>query len=139
MDDSAFSDPQGAANKTCPQPSSLPAYSPHHPAPAACRRTVVEGAGCGLCLPPRFEFGPAGASDLSPRIRELFQRPAPRGGFRLTTYYLRGESRLGVRLLRHVREAPSENRVAGGVLECLEHPNGLTGPARHCPGLPARR
>src|SRR5690606_4338197 len=106
---------------------------------AACRRTVVEGAGCGLCLPHRFEFGPAGASDLSPRIRELFQKPAPRDGFRLTIYYLRGESRLGVRLLRDVREAPSENRVAGGVLSCLEHPNGLTAPARHCPGLPARR
>src|SRR5690606_7338207 len=78
---------------------------------AACRRTVVEGAGCGLGLPHRFEFAPAGASDLSPRIRELFQKPALRDGFRLTIYYLRGESRLGVRLLQ-------DNRAAGGASAC---------------------
>ncbi len=72
-----------------------PAYSPHHPAWAACRRTVAGEPGGSFASPT----GPSPDGSVCATGPVLLQKPALRGGFRLIFYLPRGESRLGVRSL----------------------------------------
>jgi hypothetical protein len=110
----------GAARSTSVDlspPPIPPAYSPHQPTrrPAGEQWWGESGVAFACCA----GSSSAATGRASPaRDSGLLQKPAPRGVLRLIFYYLRGESRLGVRsffdnriqaALRHARTSKCDD------------------------------